>query len=87
MLWLASHNGGVVNGSHVGLLELLRVGVVTLQYQVMSYRHSNNESDTPVMIVTQLLRNEGVCVVFVCVCVGCVGGGGQHSQVVRALAC
>ncbi|XP_065909123.1 transmembrane 7 superfamily member 3-like isoform X2 [Dysidea avara] len=58
VLWLASHNGGVVNGSHVGLLELLRVGVVTLQYQVMSYRHSNNESDTPVMIVTQLLRNE-----------------------------
>ena len=71
MLWLARHGGGVVNGSHVGLVELLSVGVVTLHYQVMSYRHSNSEGNTSVMIVAQLLRNEGVCVcvlVRACVC-------------------
>lgn len=65
VLRLASHNGSVVNGSHVGLVELLRVGVVSLQYQVMSYRR-NSEGDIPVMIVAKLLRNGGMCSASVC---------------------
>jgi len=66
LITLASKNLLVVNGSHVGLVHLLSEELDRLDYYVICYRHGNDKNNVVVMIVAQLLENEGV---FVCVCV------------------
>ena len=70
VLTLASQHMSVVNGSHVGLVELLTAGVSKLQdYYILCYPHGNDDSDVAVLIVAQLLANKGSPFVCVCVCV------------------
>ena len=76
VLKLSSQRMAAVNGSHVGLIELLTAGESRLQnYHIICYPHDNNKDNVAVLIAAQLLANEGnvcvrVCVsVFVCLCV------------------
>ena len=70
VLTLASQHMSVVNGSHVGLVELLTAGVSNLQdYYILCYPHGNDDSDVAVLIVAQLLANKGSTFVCVCACV------------------
>ena len=73
ILTLAEQNGtvveAVVNGSHVGLIHLLTDKLEILSYHVRCYPHGNDEDSIAVLIVAQLLANEGSVCVCVCVCV------------------
>ena len=63
ILTLASHNVTVVNGSHVGLVQLLTDRLDRLYYYVRCYPHGNDKDDIAVLIVAQLLSSQGMCVV------------------------
>ena len=60
ILTLNSQNVTAVNGSHVGLVQLLSKGLDRLLYYVMCYPHGDNKDDIAVLIVAQLLANEGM---------------------------
>lgn len=64
ILTLASQDMNVINGSHVGLVELLSRGANRLQnYYVICYPHGNSDDGVAVLIATQLLATEGMSIV------------------------
>lgn len=52
----------VINGSHVGLVQLLSKRLYRLEYYyyITCYPHGNKNDDVSVLIVAQLLANEGI---------------------------
>ena len=69
VLKLSSQRMAAVNGSHVGLVELLTAGESRLQnYHIICYPHDNNKDKVDVLIAAQLLANEGNVCVCTCAC-------------------
>lgn len=65
---------GAVNGSHVGLVELLNKRVEQLDsYSISCRPHGNGDGSVAVLIVAQLLPNDGMSV-STCVLYRTVGG-------------